>query len=78
MNKARYFSIGMDDMRQLGLTNISLQYYLRPAPADLGAAARAADAKYDLLPPAPTPSSRTPFRISPAMARLITPTAGRS
>ena len=41
MNKARYFGLGMDDMRQLGLSNISLQYYLRPAPADLGAAARA-------------------------------------
>jgi thimet oligopeptidase len=51
MNKARYFSIGMDDMRQLGLSNISLQYYLRPAPADLGAAAREYDAKYDPLPP---------------------------
>ena len=53
MNKARYFSLGMDDMRQLGLTNVSLQYYLRQAPADLGAAARQYDAKYDILPPAP-------------------------
>ena len=50
MNRARYFSIGMDDMRQLGLSNISLQYYLAPAPADLGAAARSYDAKYDSLP----------------------------
>jgi len=50
MNKARYFSIGMDDMRQLGLSNISLQYYLHTAPADLGAAARAFGAKYDMLP----------------------------
>ncbi|HEY8592785.1 MAG TPA: M3 family metallopeptidase [Sphingomicrobium sp.] len=49
MNKARYFSIGMDDMRQLGLSNIALQYYSRPAPADLGAAAREYDAKYNLL-----------------------------
>jgi thimet oligopeptidase len=40
----------MDDMRQLGLSNISLQYYLAPAPADLGAAARSYDAKYDSLP----------------------------
>ena len=53
MNKARYFSLGMDDMRQLGLSNTSLQYYLRPAPADLGEAARTAQAKYDLIPPAP-------------------------
>jgi len=51
MNKARYFSIGMDDMRQLGLTNTSLQYYLGPAPADMGAAARSYSAKYDMLPP---------------------------
>jgi len=53
MNRARYFSLGMDDNRQLGLTNVSLQYYLGPAPADLGAAARAAQGKYDTLPPAP-------------------------
>jgi thimet oligopeptidase len=53
MNKARYFSLGMDDMRQLGLTNVSLQYYLGPAPADLGAAARANQSKYDTIPPAP-------------------------
>ena len=53
MNKARYFDLGMGDMRQLGLSNISLQYYLRPAPANLGQAAHDYDAKYDLLPPAP-------------------------
>ena len=53
MNRARYFSLGMDDMRQLGLSNVALQYYLGPAPTDLGAAARAYMAKYDPLPPAP-------------------------
>lgn len=53
MNRARYFSLGMDDMRQLGLTNISLQYYLKPAPQNLGDAARLAAAKYDPLPPTP-------------------------
>ena len=52
MNKARYFDLGMSDMRQLALSNIALQYYLRPAPANLGAAAHEYDAKYDLLPPA--------------------------
>ena len=52
MNRARYFNLGMGDMRQLGLSNISLQYYLSPAPADLGAAARAARRKYDIMPPA--------------------------
>jgi thimet oligopeptidase len=53
MNKARYFSLGMDDMRQLGLSNVSLQYYLGAAPADLGQVARANQGKYDILPPAP-------------------------
>ena len=61
MNKARYFSLGMDDMRQLGLTNVSLQYYLAPAPADLGAAARAFDSKYDTLPPAPSSQFQDAF-----------------
>lgn len=51
MNRARYFSIGMDDMRQLGLSNVSLQYYLGHAPANLGDAARSFAAKYDFLPP---------------------------
>ena len=53
MNRARYFNLGMGDMRQLGLSNISLQYYLGQAPANLGQAAHDYDAKYDLLPPAP-------------------------
>jgi thimet oligopeptidase len=53
MNRARFFNQGMSDMGQLGLSNISLQYYLHPAPANLGEAARSFDAKYDLLPPAP-------------------------
>jgi thimet oligopeptidase len=50
MNKARYFSLGMDDMRQLGYSNVSLQYYLGPAPENMGAFARHADDKYNPLP----------------------------
>ena len=50
MNRARYFSLGMDDMRQLGLSNVSLQYYLTTAPENLGDFARAADSKYSLVP----------------------------
>ena len=50
MNRARYFGIGMDELRQIAYSNVSLQYYLGRAPADLGAAARAADAKYNPLP----------------------------
>jgi len=49
MNRARYFPQGMDELRQIAYSNVSLQYYLGRAPADLGAAARAADAKYDPL-----------------------------
>jgi thimet oligopeptidase len=61
MNRARYFSQGMDDMRQLGLSNISLQYYVGQAPADLGAAARTFQAKYDPLPPAAFSQSQDSF-----------------
>jgi thimet oligopeptidase len=61
MNRARYFDLGMGDMRQLGLSNIALQFYLRPAPANLGEAAREYDAKYDLLPPAPGTQSQDSF-----------------
>jgi thimet oligopeptidase len=51
MNRARYFDLGMGDMRQLSLSNISLQYYLAPAPADLAASYLTNAAKYDILPP---------------------------
>lgn len=50
MNRARFFDEGMGDMRQIGLSNIALQYNLGTIPPDLGAAARAADAKYSLIP----------------------------
>jgi Zn-dependent oligopeptidase len=49
MNRKRYFDLGMGDMRQLGLSNVSLQYYLGQAPANLGDAARANDGKYSLV-----------------------------
>ncbi len=53
MNNARFFDLGMTDMRQIALSNISLQYHLGRAPTDLGAAYRGFDAKYDplTLPP---------------------------
>ncbi|MEO5774230.1 MAG: M3 family metallopeptidase [Sphingomicrobium sp.] len=50
MNRARFFDEGMADMRQIGLSNIALQYNLGRIPENLGAAARAADAKYALIP----------------------------
>jgi thimet oligopeptidase len=50
MNKARYFNIGMTDMRQFGLSNISLRLHQGPAPADLGARTRELDAVYNPVP----------------------------
>lgn len=50
MNRARYFDIGMQDMRQLGLSEVALRLYQGPAPADLGAAYRKYRNKYDPIP----------------------------
>jgi thimet oligopeptidase len=49
MNKARYFDLGMTDMRQVALSNISLRLHQGPAPADLGARTRELDAAYNLM-----------------------------
>lgn len=49
MNRARYFNMGMADMRLLGLSNASLSYYLGPASTDLGAALRANHREIDLI-----------------------------
>ena len=40
LNRSRYFGIGTGDMRQLGLSNISLTLHRSSAPADLGARTR--------------------------------------
>jgi len=50
MNKARYYDLGMVDMRQIALSMISLRLHQGPAPADLGARTREIQAKYDPLP----------------------------
>ena len=50
MNRARYFNMGMTDMRLMGLSNVSLRYYLGPAPADLGGALRSYHSQFDLIP----------------------------
>ena len=78
MNRARYFSIGMDDMRQLGLTNVSLQYYLRPAPENLGDTARANQAKYDMVPPAPYSQFQDAFSHLGGYGAAYYTSAGRS
>ena len=50
MNKARYFNQGLEDMRQLGYSNISLQFHIEPVPEYVGEAARYYRDKYDLIP----------------------------
>lgn len=50
MNRARYFNIGMTDMRQFALSNISLRLHQGDAPADLGARTRELDAVYNPVP----------------------------
>ncbi len=49
MNKARDFDLGMGDMRQLALSNISLRYHQAAAPDDLFAAYRQYDQVYNPL-----------------------------
>ncbi|NML93490.1 M3 family metallopeptidase [Novosphingobium olei] len=61
MNKARYFNLGMADLRQLGYSNISLRLHQGPAPADLGARTRELAAVYDLLPLPPSTQSQASF-----------------
>ena len=50
MNAARYFDLGLADMRQLALANISLHLHEGPAPADIGAEVKRLDEKYDMVP----------------------------
>lgn len=61
MNAARYFDLGMSDMRQLALSNISLRLHQAPAPADLGARTRQLDAEYDPLPLPPFAQQQDSF-----------------
>lgn len=49
MNRARYFDMGMADMRLMGFSNASLRYYLGRAPADLGTAFKEYHRQYDLV-----------------------------
>jgi thimet oligopeptidase len=53
LNKARYFDLGMGDMRQLALSNVSLRLHQSAAPADLGARTRELNNAYAMVP-APT------------------------
>jgi thimet oligopeptidase len=50
LNRARYFDLGMGDMRQLGLSNISLGFHRGSAPADLGGRMRELYNVYGTVP----------------------------
>ncbi|MGE3692837.1 MAG: M3 family metallopeptidase [Novosphingobium sp.] len=50
MNRARYFDLGLGDMRQLGLSNISLRLHQKVPPADLGAETRRLEREYNMVP----------------------------
>ncbi len=50
MNRARLFNAGFGDMRQLGYSNISLEFHQQPVPEDLGEAARYYRGAFDLIP----------------------------
>jgi thimet oligopeptidase len=49
MNRARFFNMGMTDMRLMGFSNASLRYYLGPAPADLSETFRTYHSQFDLI-----------------------------
>ncbi len=61
MNAARYFDLGMTDMRQFALSNISLGLHQGPAPADLGARTRELNDQYSPLPLPPTAQLQASF-----------------
>ena len=52
MNRVRYFNRGLNELGQLGLSNVALKFYTEPVPADLGAATRQWRNEYDLTPAA--------------------------
>jgi len=49
MNRAREFNLGFGDMRQLGYSNISLQFHQQPVPENMGEAARYYRGAYDMI-----------------------------
>ena len=49
MNRVKSFNRGIQELRQLGLTNVSLRFHTDPVPADLGAATREWRNQYDIF-----------------------------
>ena len=50
MNRVRHFNEAIGEMRQLGLTNVSLNFHTMPVPQDMGAATRAWNSEYAIIP----------------------------
>ncbi len=50
MNRVRHFNQGLGEMRQLGLTNVSLRFHMDPVPENMGEATRGWRNEYDLIP----------------------------
>jgi thimet oligopeptidase len=61
MNAVRHFNRGTFEMRQLGLTATSYNYYTQTVPADLGKAAREWQQTYSLVPISPTSERQAAF-----------------
>ncbi|WP_158586742.1 M3 family metallopeptidase [Aurantiacibacter zhengii] len=61
MNAVRHFNQGMMEMRQLGLTATSYNFYTQPIPDDLGEAAREWQQAYSLVPISPTSEMQAAF-----------------
>jgi thimet oligopeptidase len=61
MNAVRHFNRGTFEMRQLGLTATSYNYYTQTVPADLGKAAREWRQTYSLVPISPTSEMQAAF-----------------
>lgn len=52
MNRVRYFNAGLSELRQLGLTAMSLRWHMDPVADNLGEAGRILRTRYDLTPAA--------------------------
>ena len=61
MNRARYSDLGLVDMRQLALSNISLRLHQGAAPVSLGERTRELDKAYNLVPLPPTAEMQDSF-----------------
>ena len=61
MNRVRYFNRGLNEMAQLGLTNVSLQLHSDDVPEDLGATVRSLRDEYAMIPVMETSQMQAAF-----------------